>query len=176
MLDAVNAVLDTEDKDLIFAGGAYLYENQENYDNEQPAYSLIFHDKELDGNEPHVYNYTVRDEIELTTELNTPAVSEDMWENINVKLQEQLKTIEGYEDLTHKVVDLAKDKGRQLDQEAFSAGYALLGRYEGSVFYIFTVGDQGLLQAAYDRETEEFIVAESIDSSIDTNISDWNDD
>lgn len=175
MLDAVNGVLESEDKNLLFASGAYLYENQENYDKEQPAYSLVFNDKELDGNEITSYHYIVGDDIELTAEFKTPPVSEETLEIIvDTNLQDQLKIIEGYEDLTHKVVELSKDKGRELDKEVFSAGYALSGHYEESVFYIYIIGGEEYLQAAYNTKTEELIVAESIDSSIDSDISNWN--
>ncbi|QSX07713.1 hypothetical protein J0B03_07700 [Alkalibacter rhizosphaerae] len=164
MLEGVNAVVHSTDEDLIFASGAYLYENQEEFDNNQPAYSLIFYAKELDGNELPMYHYIVRDDIELAEEFNMPFVSEEMKKIVETaELQDQLKLIEKFEDLTHKVVDLAKEKDRQLDKEAFSAGYALSGHYEGSVFHVNTVGDQGLLQASYNTDTEELVVAESLE-------------
>lgn len=79
-----------------------------------------------------------------------------------IKKVDMDKMLEAYEDRTHFVVDLAKEEGRNLADDAFSMGYSLDGLYNGEWFYVFFNGDN--LQAAYNIRTEELVLSDDMES------------
>lgn len=173
MLEAVQAVIESTDKDLVFSNALYLYEDQESYDAKRPIYFIAMSDNELDGNELTTYSYIVKGtDVELTNTM-VVIVPDAMIDIIGTAdLQEQLDELANYEDLTHTVVDLAKESGRDLAEEAFLNDFSLAGVSlpQESIFTVSMLqmgeGGVGYVQAQYHSDTGEISVAESFDSGL----------
>ncbi|QSX08757.1 hypothetical protein J0B03_01300 [Alkalibacter rhizosphaerae] len=172
MVDALDAVVEASEEELIYVGGMYIYPDQEAYDNEKPEYQLLFYKKELEENQVVHVSYRVGETVELIAEIpgfTSPEILE-IHEQAGKVDHDEVRDLAGsLEDRTRQVLEMAKDEGYDLAQAAFSQGESIIGLYQGNQnlwFYVFRGEDN--FQAAYRWNEDILILADSSDESLST--------
>lgn len=167
MKDAVNAVLENKDEELTYANGMYLYENQDAYNNNHASYILAFFKTDTSTSGYETVIYSVNEDILLSPWVYfTVPLRPEIIQMPNIS--NQMASLNEQYDLTHEIIKMASEKGRPIDMDAFAGGHQLAGHFEGCWFYVSIIGNDRNIQAAYNTETEELILADSITKGLRT--------
>lgn len=168
MYDAVNTVLENKGESLLFSLGKYVYSDQASFDNQSPTLYITF--LELSGDALSYLTYSVRDEIVLVG-TSTQEISNE--EKVKMEEFENTKTLirlKKEEDLTKTVIEMVEvNEGRRLDEEIYTSGMQIVGEQRESWFFIHAAMPEtvsGLIQAAYNVDTGELMVADQLVSEM----------
>lgn len=151
--EAFTAVMAKEEGEFYFDLAIFDYRSPESYKQKRPVYIIVLREGEIVDGFVTAKAYEVAEELIDLGETKIP-MSTGGVEHLK---QTQDRRLEACFDRTHAVIELAKEQGRDLAEEAFLMGSSLKGSYNGD-WYIIAF-DSSLPQAAYNLKTDELVVA-----------------
>lgn len=151
--EAFVALKEQSSDELYFESVIYEYRSSTAYEAKKPVYLIQVREGEITDGMSNAIVYEVAEEIVDHGAAMIPISHE----SLNMLKQNQTALLKAYLDRTHEVVNLAKEQGRDLAEEAFLLGDFLKGYYNGDWYLV--AFETSLPQAGFNVKTQELVVA-----------------